>query len=185
VNRITVILLGTLAVQPLAAQVVMRPAPKLDSARAEIRDVLWRLRDSLLTVDGAAARLQRDYRVASGPALVARARLMTQAYARSFKAVAPARSVVVSANPTSKQKVQQRKLLRAFDSLSKALNVCETEFARMSRADQGETVRGYGNDRAGRVVGALRTYEHSLSGFLRAMGIPYEPAGLNPGPVSG
>lgn len=185
-RRTAVILVSVLAVQPLGAQTVMLPPPKLDSARAEIRDALWRLRDSLLTVDGAAARLQRDYRATSDPALLARARFMTQACARSFKAVAPARSVVASADLSSKQKLhQQRSLLGALDSLRKALSACEAEFAAMSRPGQGETVRGYGNDRAGRVLAALRSYEHSLRGFLRALGIPNEPPGLNPRAVSG
>ena len=64
-TRCTWLLLGSLVcVGPASAQTVMRPDPPLDSARVAVRDALLILRDSLSTVDGAAARLQRDFRQA-------------------------------------------------------------------------------------------------------------------------
>ena len=76
------LVLVTAVVHPLSAQTVIRPTPPLDSARAVLRDALLVMRDSLLTIDGAAARLQRDFRVASGPSLLSRARVMRDACAR-------------------------------------------------------------------------------------------------------
>jgi hypothetical protein len=187
VNRPWSLFLGCLAATtPLEAQTVIRPAPTLDSARVVIRDALWDLRDSLLTIDGAAARLQRDYRQASGPALLARARYMSQACARSSKTVAPARSVVRAADVSAGLRLQhQRNLLLALDSLKLALGACEKEFAAMSRPGQAETVRGYGNDRAQRVQTGLRSYERILRGFLRVMEIPDVPPGITSPSVSG
>jgi hypothetical protein len=50
------VVLTALVSPPLAAQAVLRPDPPLDSARATLRDALLVLRDSLVTIDGAAAR---------------------------------------------------------------------------------------------------------------------------------
>ena len=57
-----VLVLALLGGERLAAQTVLRSPPPLDSARASLRDAVLVLRDSLVTVDGAASRLQRDYR---------------------------------------------------------------------------------------------------------------------------
>jgi hypothetical protein len=62
---------------------------------------------------------------------------------------------------------------------------CEKEFADMSRPDQAERVRGYGNDRAVRVLGSLRRYEQSMRRFLGIMGIRIIPLGATPQPVAG
>ena len=80
--------------EQLAAQTVLRSPPPLDSARASLRDAVLVLRDSLVTVDGAAARLQRDYREASGPSLLSRAQQMYEACARSGRTVPQARLAV-------------------------------------------------------------------------------------------
>jgi hypothetical protein len=170
----------------LGAQTVMRPAPPLDSARATLRDAIIVLRDSLITVDGAAARLQRDYWTASGPALVARARVMRDACARSRRAVRPTRDVVQSAELRDQNKLaRRRELVTALDTLKTVLGRCETEFAAMSQEDQGERVRGYGNDRAIKVQRSIRSYEHSLQSFLQIMGIRILPAGSTRTPSVG
>jgi hypothetical protein len=76
-------------------------------------------------------------------------------------------------------------LVKAMDHLSGALARCELDFAAMSRPGQGETVRGYGNDRAIRVQSALRKYENALRGFLGVMGIKVMPLGATPHPSAG
>jgi hypothetical protein len=171
---------------PAMAQTVMRPEAPLDSARAAVRDALLTLRDSLNTIDGAAARLQRDFRQASGPSLLSRARVMRDACARSVRALPPTRKTVVDAKLSDPRRVKYRsELLGAMDQLSVALARCEVDFTAMSRPDQGETVRGYGNDRATWVQSALRKYETSLRGFLGMMGIKVMPIGSNPRPSAG
>jgi hypothetical protein len=47
----------------------------------------------------------------------------------------------------------------------------------MSQPGKAETVRGYGNDRAVQVQGALRRYERTMQEFLGLMGIKVAPLG--------
>jgi hypothetical protein len=184
VNRLVGLLaLSAVVAQPLSAQTVIRPEPPLDSARAVLRDALLVMRDSLLTIDGAAARLQRDYRVASGPSLLSRARVMRDACARSGRTVPPTRQVILSAKLSEPHKAKRRQeLLGALEQLTSALSQCETEFDTMSQAGQAERVRGYANDRAHQVQISLRTYEQSARNFLGALGIRVVPMGVVPEP---
>jgi hypothetical protein len=171
-------MVGMLAASSLAGQTVMRSAPPLDSASATLRDALVVLRDSLATIDGAAARLQRDYQTTSGQALLSRARMMRDACARSVKTVPPTRKVLLSTEVSGDQKIKHRReLVSAMDSLRRVLVGCETEFTSMSQPGQGERVRGFGNDRAVRVQTELRRYDHVLMSFLQTMGIRIRPLG--------
>jgi hypothetical protein len=166
------------AVTPLTAQTVIRPAPPLDSARAAVRDALLRLSDSLETIDAAAARLQRDYQQASGASLLYRARMMREACNHSAETVPDIRAQVVATKVSEGQRLRHRNdLVAALDQLKTALGRCVSEFANMSQAGQSETVRGYGNDRAVRVQGALRRYERTLHEFYGVMGIRVRPPG--------
>lgn len=72
----TLLLLSLLGAAPvsLSAQAVVMPTAPLDAARTRVRDAMLVLRDSLMTINGAAARLQRDFRQTSGSVLTARAR---------------------------------------------------------------------------------------------------------------
>jgi hypothetical protein len=93
---------------------------------------------------------------------------------------------VLDAKLSEARAVKQRhELVAAMDHLGKALNWCELEFAAMSQPGQGETVRGYGNDRAIRVQSALRKYETSLRSFFSVMGIRVMPLGAHPHSAAG
>ena len=180
------LLVGVLWAGPLAGQTVMRPDPPLDPARAALRDALLVLRDSLNTIDGAAARLQRDFRQASAASLVSRARVMHEACARSIRTVPPTRKAVLSAPITvSHQNKERTNLISAMNHLNSALGRCESEFANMGRPGQGETVRGYANDRAVKVQAELRSYENVLRGFLGSVGIKFPPLGVSAGTSTG
>lgn len=185
-SRLFLILLMAFWSQDLVAQgTVVVPEPALDAGRATLRDELLRFRDSLSTIDAAAARLQRDNGTASPEALVSRARVMSEACARSARNTPPARRSVLAADANNKARVQrQREMLQAVDRLRGVLTKCETEFQGFSRPGQGETVRGYGNDRAGRVQAAVREYETVLARFFNAMGIKVHPRGVKATPVS-
>jgi hypothetical protein len=179
-------LMAILLAAPLNAQTVVRPAAPLDSTRAALRDALLVLRDSLSTIDGAAARLQRDYRQASGASLLSRARLIQEACARSVRTVPSTRQVVQTAPIAESRRLKRRaELVSALDLLKTALTRCESEFADMSRPGKAETVRGYGNDRAGKVLGALRRYEQTLHQFFGVMGIRVRPLGSSSHPLAG
>jgi hypothetical protein len=181
------IILISLGAPALAAQgTVVVPEPALDAGRATLRDELLRFRDTLNTIDAAAARLQRDFRNASGAVLNSRARVMTEACARSARNVLPARRAVLAAQASDSRRLKSRtELLQALDRLRVSLHRCETDFAALSRAGQEENVRGYGNDRAARVQGTLRRYEQVLAEFLSAMGIKVTPLGSEPRPAAG
>jgi hypothetical protein len=180
------ILLCVLGTTPLAAQTVVRPQPPLDSARAALRDALIVLRDSLATIDGAAARLQRDFREASGASLLSRARVMQDACGRSVRTVPSAREAVIATKISDPNRRKWRgELVGELDRLKVVLSRCEADFAAMSRPGQGETVRGYANDRAVRVQAALRKYERSLHDFFGVMGIRMTPPGASPREASG
>jgi hypothetical protein len=186
IRRTSVLLSVALWGGPALAQTVMKPDPPLDSARVVVRDALLNLRDSLNTVDGAAARLQRDFRQASAPSLVSRARVMHEACAHSKNAVPPTRGTVLDAQLSDPRRLTQRKeLVQAMDQLSQALRRCELDFAAMSRPGEGETVRGYGNDRAIRVQAAIRKYEIAFRSFMGVMGIKIVPPGATPRPGIG
>lgn len=181
------LLIGILAAPSLLrAQTVVRPDPPLDAERAKLRDALLVVRDSLQTIDAAAARLQRDYREAAAISLVARARTMRAACAGSDQALGPARGTVRAAKVVGALRSRRRlELLEGLDRLQEALTRCQAQFGVMSEPDQGERVRGYGNDRAVRVQAALRRYEGTLGQFLGAMGIKVRPPGAGPPPLSG
>jgi hypothetical protein len=186
IRRISLLLTFSLWTGPVVAQTVMRPDPPLDSARAALRDALLILRDSLNTIDGAAARLQRDFRQASGPSLLSRARVMHLACSHSRQTVPLTRRALLDADLSERRRVSYRaELVQEMDRLSKALARCEADFAAMSKPGQGETVRGYGNDRATKVQAALRRYEVALRQFLGAMGIKVLPVGANRQPTAG
>jgi hypothetical protein len=185
-SRWCVVLLAMLFVQPVSAQTVVRPEPKLDAGRAALRDALLQFRDSLNTVHAAVSRLQRDYRESSPASLLSRARVMRQACARSVNGLPAARNAVLTAEASNALRLRRRtEIVAALDQLQKALVRCESDFAAMSQAGQGERVRGYGNDRAGRVQAALRRYEPALSAFLSAMGIKVTPLGAESRPLAG
>lgn len=177
-----VVVVLLLSARSMAAQgALVVPEPQLDEERAALRDDLLRFRDTLNTIDAAAARLQRDFRQASTASLTSRARVMRDACARSARNIAPTRKAVLAAKASTERRLRQRgELVQALDQLGGVLTGCEADFGKMGQPGQGEEVRGYGNDRAIRVQSALRKYERSLTSFFRAMGIRVSP--LSPRP---
>ncbi len=186
-SRMYLAVIGMFFAHSLAAQgTVVRPEPPLDARRATLRDALLRFRDSVSSIDAAASRLQRDYRQASTASLTSRARVMREACARSFRNLPSTRQAVLAADASDKLRQRRRgEMIGALDHLQKALALCESDFAVMSRADEGERVRGYGNDRAIRVQAALRKYERVLGTFFSAMNIKVNPLGTSARPLAG
>lgn len=185
-SRAGILLLAVLCAPNLEAQTVVRPEAPLDSARASLREALFVLRDSLSSIDAAAGRLQRDYRQASAAALLSRARVMTDACARSRRTIPPTKEAVLAADGSNELRRQrQRELVQALERLAAALSRCEVDFGAMSKPGQGERVRGYGNDRAARVQTAIRQYERLAGAFLAAHGIKVRPRRADPSPVAG
>jgi hypothetical protein len=178
-RSMALVLIGVLSASSLPAQAtVIQPEAPLDSARAALKDAVLILRDSLITIDGAAVRLQRDFRQTSGASLLSRARMMHDACARSVQTVPSTREAVLAAQVSAPLRVKRRReLINALDRLRGVLSRCEVDFAAMSRPAEAETVRGYAYARSQVVQGALRKYEESLREFLTALGIYVSPAG--------
>jgi hypothetical protein len=181
------VVIGVLSASSLPAQAtVIQPEAPLDSARAALRDAVLVLRDSLITIDGAAGRLQRDFRQTSGASLLSRARVMHDACARSIRTVPSTREALLAAQLSEPLRVKRRReLVKALDRLRGVLSRCEVDFAAMSQPGQAETVRGYAYSRSQVVQGALRKYEESLREFLTALRIYVSPAGAAPRSLSG
>lgn len=173
--------------QSLAAQgTVVRPEPALDARRVTLRDALLQFRDTLSSIDAAAARLQRDYRQASVASLLSRARVMREACARSVRGLPAARKAVLAADASEGLRLRRRgELVSALDALQKPLARCESDFAAMSQKGAGERVRGYANDEARHVLAAVRRYERVLGTFFSAMGIKVTPLGARARPLAG
>ena len=185
--RLYLVVISMLFAQHLAAQgTVVRPEPALDAGRATLRDALLQFRDSLNSIDAAASRLQRDYRQASTASLLSRARVMHEACARSTRNLPPTRQAVLAADASDALRLRRRgEMMGSLDQLQKVLARCESDFGVMSRPDEGERVRGYGNDRAVRVQAALRRYERVLGTFFSAMNIKVTPLGAEARPEAG
>jgi len=116
-SRLCLVLLLLLSAGSLAAQTVVRPDPPLDAERLKVRDAVLVLRDSLNSIDAAAARLQRDFRTASGASLVSRARVMREACARSARTIPPTRQVVAAAPASNENRMKRRdELARGLES---------------------------------------------------------------------
>jgi hypothetical protein len=181
------IMIGLLSAGLLRAQAtVVKPEEPLDSARAVLRDAVLVFRDSLGTIDAAAARLQRDFRQTSQESLLSRARVMHEACARSVRAAPSLKKTLLAAQITEPLRIRRRRqLVNAIDQLRGVLNRCEVDFAAMSQPGQGETVRGYSNTRSEVVQGAIRKYEDALRVFLSAFKIYVAPAGSAPRTLSG
>ena len=183
-SRICLILAAMLCARSVGAQTVVRPEPPLDAARATLKDAVG-LRDSLSSIDAAAGRPQRDNREASAASLLSRARVMREACARSSRTVPPTKKVVVAAEvSTDLRRKRQGELVRELDQLRAALARCEADFGAISKPGQGEQVRGYGNDRGGRIQAAVRRYSQVAGGFLAAMGIKVWPMGAESRPLA-
>ena len=184
----TLLLLSLMTAAPLAldAQGVVMPSGRLDGARTRVRDAMLVLRDSLMTINGAAASLQRDFRRTSGEVLTARARELSNACARSARTLGPTKQVVAAAEATNPGPVRSRNaLVRSLDSLNTELGRCVTEFGAMAAPGKAEEVRGYGIRRSEPILRALGDYDRVAGAFFVSWGIEVRPLGAHADPLAG
>lgn len=169
----------------LRAQTVIVPAKPLDAPRAKVRDALLVLRDSLITLNAATARLQRDYRHTSTALLSQRARTIADACARSGRVIPGTRSVVSDMPGDSKLRQRTREgLLQSMDSLNAMMGRCHAEFSAMGVPGKGEEVRGYGNRRAEPIIAALHDYDAALNSFFKVWEMDVRPLGARRSPLA-
>ena len=153
-------LLAALAAPLLAAslhaqQVIApnTPAP-LTGERALIHSSLVMLRDSLLLVQTAGGRLERDLRSSSDAVLRSRAR--------------PSSDLLLPAMAAG--------LLASLKELRGALDKCETDFTEFMQPDRAADLRGYGVSRSSKTNEAIQHYGTPLQQYLGAVDIVIEPS---------
>ena len=161
------------------------PAAPLDSNRQQVRDALLVLRDSLHTISGADARLQRDFRTRSASSLVSQARSIADACARAERNVPGARKAVEDTRADTRFEREQRiALLKSLDELVGTLGSCRTDFFAMGTKG-GEQVRGYGNRRSESLRAELRRYDRAVAAFFSTYDIEVRPIGAGKSPLAG
>ncbi|HXI20376.1 MAG TPA: hypothetical protein VNH46_04790, partial [Gemmatimonadales bacterium] len=143
-----------------------------------MRATLYALRDSLLLVDAARARIARDLGGASDAALRSRARVMSErCQAASHSAVAARDSVSASELPVRDSLRARESLVRALERLGADLDHCATEFEGLSRPEQAEELRGYGIGKGERVSQSIRRYQPAVQNYFEvALGTRYMPS---------
>jgi hypothetical protein len=181
--RSSLVLAASIAFAPaLRAQAVILPDKPLDARRAEVRRSLVVLRDSLLAVSVAAARLERDAQHTSAAALQSRARVLQQACASSLRTLPSVRTRIAGMTSASRgQSATQKATLKALDALKPELDRCVEQFGAMSA--KGDEVRDYGVRRSEPVVKAVRVYDARSADFARSHDIPFRPVGAGAGPL--
>lgn len=176
-------LLAALAAPLLAAslhaqQVIApnTPAP-LTGERALIHSSLVMLRDSLLLVQTAGGRLERDLRSSSDAVLRSRARSMSSACASSSRVAANVQDVVATSSaPTKDPRKTRAGLLASLKELRGALDKCETDFTEFMQPDRAADLRGYGVSRSSKTNEAIQHYGTPLQQYLGAVDIVIEPS---------
>jgi hypothetical protein len=154
--------------RPAAAQVVVEPEAKLTPAQTTVRAALYQLRDTLLPVEAASARIARDLSTASDPALRSRARLMVQRCRAATVQTDSARRVVArEALPNPDPLGARAALDRALGELRGQLQQCTAQFTELSDPAKAEELRGYGIGRGQRVQNAIGSYRPTASQYFR------------------
>lgn len=181
----TLALLGLALATPLTAQTVVSE-PVLDAVQVELRDELYRLRDTLTLVESATARIARDLKTSSDQVLRSRARSVSDRCQAAAATVGPARTLVTErARPEPDPRKSRAQLTTALDTLELKLTQCTTEFAGLATPARSQELRDYGVGRGTRVREAVRAFDVALGlYFANALVIRYMPkAGRGTGPV--
>ncbi len=160
----------------LAGQAVLDD-PTLDSVQAVLRDAVYRLRDTLTLVDAATARIARDLRTASDPALRSRARVVAERCAAAVRMIPVTRTTIaLNPRPVSDPRRAREQMDRALATLETELRGCVTEFERLSARGQEAELRGYGIGRGEKVRTAVRALQPAAESYFgAALGVRYRP----------
>lgn len=174
----SIALIGLSLAAPLTAQAVVSE-PVLDSVQVELRDHLYRMRDTLTLVEGATARIARDLKTSSDQVLRSRARTVSDRCKVAAGAIPPARTLVAErARPEPDPRKSRARLTSALDTLEIKLTQCTTEFAGLATPARSQELRDYGVGRGDRLREAVRVVDAALSlYFATAIGTRYMPRG--------
>jgi hypothetical protein len=152
----------------LSAQLVIHPEAKLNPEQMTVRTSLYQLRDTLLLVEAASARIARDLNGASDAALRSRARVMAQR-CRAAVLQTDSTAAVVSrgALPEPDPQKVRPTLERALADLRTQLESCVSEFTRLTDPASSEELRGYGIGKGRKVQTAIQNYRPPASRYFR------------------
>lgn len=177
-------LIGLSLAAPLSAQTVASE-PVLDAVQVELRDELYRLRDTLTLVEAATARIARDLKTSSDQVLRSRARIVSDRCQAAAATVGPTRTLVTArARPEPDPRKSRVKLTTALDTLELKLQQCTTEFAGLATPARSQELRDYGVGRGDRLREAVRAIDVALSlYYTTAIGTRYLPRGGRSGGI--
>jgi hypothetical protein len=148
----------------------------LSPEKAKIHDALVTLRDSLLAVQTASGRLERDLRSSSDAVLRSRARTMSAACSSSSRASVAAQQVVTaSPDPVKDPKKTRQGLVASLKDLRASLDKCATDFTSYTDPAHSQDLRGYGVSRSSKTDDAIQRYSGTLEPYLGAVDIVIEP----------
>ena len=170
-KAITLVLLAALAGggRSVSAQTVVQPEAKLNDVQATVRTSLYQLRDTLLLVEAASARIARDLGNASDAALRSRAQVMADRCRAAVDQTDSTRRVVShGALPEPDPKGMRGSLDQALGTLRGQLQDCIVQFTSLTDPAKAEEMRGYGIGRGQRVQTAIRNYRPTASQYFRS-----------------
>lgn len=160
------------------AQQVITPktgAP-LSPEKTKIHTALVTLRDSLLAVQSAGGRLERDLRSSSDAVLRSRARTISAACASSSRtADSTQQTISASPEPAKDPKKTRQALLASLKDLRGSLDKCTADFTSYIDPANAEDLRGYGVSRSSKTDDAIQRYGASLQQYLGLLDIVIEP----------
>jgi hypothetical protein len=169
-KALTVVVLAALAAgtRSLGAQTVIQPEAKLNEAQTLVRTSLYQLRDTLLLVEAASARIARDLGNASDAALRSRAQVMTDRCRAAVVQIDTSRATVSRGGlPDPDPKTVRASLDQALGTLRGEMQHCIAQFTGLSNPAKAEELRGYGIGRGKRVLTAIRNYRPTASQYFR------------------
>ena len=160
------------------AQQVITPNTRapLTPEKAKIHAALVTLRDSLLGVQTAGGRLERDLRSSSDAVLRSRARTMSAACASSSRAAVSAEQTIsASPDPVKDPKKTRQALVASLKDLRASLDKCATDFTTYTDPAHANDLRGYGVSRSSKTDDAIQRYGGTLQHYLGVVDIVIEP----------
>lgn len=152
----------------------------LDAERRDVRDILVVLRDSLHSVEAAAAQFDRGHASASVELLYSRGKTIKNACTRSVRNIGPAREVVKADDWDDEYRTMwQNQVLEAMDVLEQSVNACQLAWGRLATPENAEQIRSAGPGEAESITNAIHDYTAVVSGYYKALGIYVRPIGAS------
>ena len=159
-----------------AAQMVVRPDPPLSAPQARLRDAAAVVRDSITQVDGAMARLERDFDRTSGASLRSRASVLGQACARLGRSLLQLEAAFEETGlPAPDPRGRRPMFDKALEDVAQAAAQCRGHFTELSAPGREKDLREWAHHYSAKLYGSLRSFETSLQEYLAASGIRLRP----------